>query len=111
MKITTCVIFSLCMSVLPAPFAVASTEDISNVIERFVENRFPDAHSHFWVVNSTEWGSKDEVVVDVNTTVRNRRDEGPTENRFLLLIVGGKLEAMQSIPLDATVECQPDDIV
>lgn len=111
MKITKSVIFLLCMSFLPIPFALASTDNISSVIEHFVEKRFPDAHSHFWVVNNTEWGSEDEVVVDVNTVVRNRRDDGPTENRFLLLIVGGKLEAMQSIPLDATVECQPDDIV
>jgi hypothetical protein len=34
--------------------------------------------------------------------------QAPTEDRFLLLIVRGKLAAAQNIPLDASVDCQPE---
>lgn len=91
--------------------AVAAQSDLSGVIERFVVKQFPHAQSHFWVINSTEWGTPDEVVVDVNTIVVMQDPEAPTENRFLLLIVRGELTATQSVPLGATIECQPDEVV
>lgn len=91
--------------------AIADTGDISRVIEHFVAKRFPDAQSHFWVVNDTEWGAEDEVVIDVNMIVRWRDGRDHSEERFLLLIVGGQLVATQSVPLDAKVECKPEEIV
>ena len=91
--------------------ARASQDSIPSVIESFIEHQFPKAQSHFWVVNSTEWGSKDEVVVDLNTVVQVGGAPSRTEQRFLLLIVAGKLAAAQSVPLGAKVECEPDDIV
>lgn len=91
--------------------AVADSGDISRVIDHFVKKRFPEAQSHFWVVNDTEWGAEDEVVVDLNTIVTWRGERGNTEERFLLLIVQGQLVATQSVPLDAKVECKPQEVV
>src|SRR5579883_697912 len=78
-------------------------DDLTNVIEGFMAKQFPEARSHFWVVNGTQWQAENEVVVDLNTVVLGRSGPSPTENRFLLLIVGGKLAAAQNIPLDAGV--------
>jgi len=44
----------------------------------------------------------------VNTVVLKRLGETPTANRYLLLIVGNKLAASQNIPLDTSVDCQPE---
>ncbi len=85
----------------------ADTGDLSTIIERFVARQFPHAASHFWIVNNTQWDG-DEMVVDVNTIVVERRRTEPVENRFLLLIVAGKLAAAQNIPLDASPECRPE---
>lgn len=105
--IVASLVLSLCVGVP----AFANTSEIPRVIETFIAKRFPQALSHFWVVNSTEWGTEDEVVVDVNTTVTTHSRQDPTEQRFLLLIVGGKLVGSQSIPLGLSIECQPDETV
>lgn len=91
--------------------AAADSGDISRVIEHFVTKRFPEAKSHFWVVNQAEWGAEDEVVVDLNTIVKWRDERGDTEERFLLLIVQGRLVATQSVPLGAKIECKPEEVV
>jgi hypothetical protein len=88
--------------------APADTGDLSGVIERFMAKQFPYAHSHFWVVNGTQWQAENEVVLDVNTVVVDGKDRPPTENRFLLLVVEGKLAAAQNIPLNAETDCQPE---
>jgi hypothetical protein len=59
-------------------------------------------------VNGTQWQAENELVVDLNTTVVGRSDSSPAENRFLLLIVSGKLAGAQNIPLDGEVDCQPE---
>ncbi len=51
------------------------------------------------------------MIVDLNTSVRNLPEEAPTESRFLLLVVEGKLLAAQKIPLNANVDCQSDEEV
>jgi hypothetical protein len=79
--------------------------DIGTIIEGFVSKQFPDAASHFWVVNDTQWDG-DEMIVDMNAIVTDRRQTPPTESRFLLLIVDGRLQGIQNIPLDAAAECQ-----
>lgn len=99
-----CLMASLWVSMPPQGHA----DDLTNVIEGFMTKQFPEARSHFWVVNGTQWQAQDEVVVDLNTVVMGRLSPSPTENRFLLLIVGGKLAAAQNIPLDSTVDCQPE---
>lgn len=88
--------------------ASASTGDIGSIIEGFVTRHFPDAASHFWVVNATQWDG-DEMIVDVNTVVVQRQQPAPVANRFLLLIVSGRLEAAQNIPLEAQPDCQAEE--
>lgn len=51
------------------------------------------------------------MIVDVNAIVVPPQQPEPVANRFLLLIVAGKLEAAQSIPLDAVAECQREEEV
>lgn len=95
---------SLCLS---SPLK-ANTGDITIVIEKFVAKQFPTSRGHFWVVNDTHWQTDNEVVVDVNTVVLDKLGETPTATRYLLLIVGDRLAAAQNIPLDSTVDCQPE---
>jgi hypothetical protein len=86
----------------------ASTGDLGTIIEGFVTRHFPEATSHLWVVNSTQWDG-DEMVVDVRTVVVERQQPAAIENRYLLLIVKGELTAAQRIPLDDSADCQPDE--
>jgi hypothetical protein len=86
---------------------IASTEDVVSIIERFVTSQFPDALSHFWVINNTQWDG-DEMIVDVSTVVLERRLKDPVSSRFLLLIVAGHLEAAQSVPLEDQAECRAE---
>jgi hypothetical protein len=85
----------------------ADTGDVGAIIESFVAKQFPDAASHFWVVNETQWDG-DEMIVDVAAVVTNRRQSETTASRFLLLIVAGNLKGSQSIPLDAATECRQE---
>jgi hypothetical protein len=87
---------------------VASTDDVGSIIERFVTSQFPDALSHFWVINSTQWDG-DEMIVDVNAVVLEQRLKSPVASRFLLLIVAGHLEAAQSVPLDGGADCRAEE--
>ena len=48
------------------------------------------------------------MVVDVAAIVTDRQRTEPTASRFLLLIVAGNLKGSQSIPLDASAECKPE---
>ena len=86
---------------------MADTGDIGTIIENFVSKQFPDAANHFWIVNDTQWDG-DEMIVDMNAIVTERRQDAPTANRFLLLIVDGRLRGIQNIPLDAEAECQKE---
>jgi hypothetical protein len=90
--------------------ALASTADIATIIESFVTKQFPDAASHFWVVNETQWDG-DEMIIDVAAIVTEHRQTEPTATRFLLLIVAGNLKGSQNIPLDATTECKQEQEV
>ncbi len=97
-----------CLGIISLPVqAMADTGDIGTIIEGFVTRQFPDAASHFWVVNETQWDG-DEMIVDVNAIVTERRQAPPMASRFLLLIVEGRLKGIQSIPLDAEAECQKE---
>lgn len=94
----------------PPTYATNDPGDIGTLIETFVTRQFPDAASHFWIVNETQWDG-DEMIVDVNAIVTERQQVPPTESRFLLLIVEGQLKGIQSIPLDAAAECQKEQDV
>jgi hypothetical protein len=98
----------LCLALWSPVGASASSGDVGSIIESFVTRHFPDASSHFWVVNATQWDGE-EMIVDVNTVVVQRQQPQPVANRFLLLIVAGKLEAAQNIPLEAEPDCSPEE--
>ena len=92
----------------PPQASQAATEDISSIIEGFVSRQFPTASSHFWIVNGAPQQEKNEVVIDINTVVTLSEGRPPAEDRFLLLIVSGKLRAAQRIPLDGETVCQTE---
>lgn len=87
---------------------LASTGDIGSIVEKFVVRQFPDAASHYWVINETQWDG-DEMIVDLHTIVKERRDTEPTLSRFLLLIVAGELKGSQNVPLDPAADCQKEE--
>ena len=86
----------------------ASTGDIGSIVEKFVVRQFPDAASHYWVINETQWDG-DEMIVDVQAIVKDRRDTEPTLSRFLLLIVAGELKGSQNVPLDPAADCRTEE--
>ena len=91
-----------------ATTALASTGDLGSIVEKFVVRQFPDAASHYWVINETQWDG-DEMIVDVQTVVTERRDQEPTQSRFLLLIVAGELKGSQNVPLESDADCRTED--
>jgi len=108
MRTRLALLMGLLVSVLVSVSAPASTGDLSGVIESFMVKQFPTAQRYFWVVNNAHREAENELVVDVNTVVMNRASQEPIENRFLLLVVEGKLAAAQNIPLDSSVDCEPE---
>ncbi|MDE3219040.1 MAG: hypothetical protein KGO23_06670 [Nitrospirota bacterium] len=92
---------------LPA-LGQASSGDVVTIIETFVVRQFPDAASHYWVINETQWDG-DEMIVDMHTIVNERREMRPTLSHFLLLIVAGELRGAQNIPLEAGEDCQAEE--
>ncbi len=111
MKCFSRLAFLAMLAIAPLPsHAMTDVGDIGTIIENFITKQFPDAASHFWVVNDTQWDG-DEMIVDMNTVVTDRRQTPPTESRFLLLIVEGRLRGIQNIPLDAAAECQKEQEV
>ncbi len=98
---------ALCLWLVPQ-FSAASTGDLGAIIEGFVTRHFPEATSHLWIVNDTQWDG-DEMVVDVHTIVVEKQQTEAIVNRYLLLIVGGKLAAAQRVPLENGPDCQPEE--
>ena len=90
------------------PPLLASTGDIGSIVETFVVRQFPDAASHYWVINETQWDG-DEMIVDLQTIVTERRDAEPTLSRFLVLIVAGELKGSQNVPLEPAADCRPEE--
>ena len=97
----------LCIVAIPC-LSQASAGDVTTIIETFVARHFPDATSHLWIINGTQWDG-DEMVVDVSTVVMERQLPAPIENRYLLLIKEGKLAAAQRIPLEEGADCQREE--
>jgi hypothetical protein len=101
------VAFLIQLLIAPA-LTYANTTDLGAVIEGFITRHFPEATSHIWVMNGTQWDG-DEMIVDVQTYVVEKQKPATIENRYLLLIVAGKLTAAQQIPLTDGTECQPEE--
>jgi hypothetical protein len=82
---------------------------ITITIDRFVSNLYPKGSHYFWVINATTTESPEEMIIDINTSLRNLPEEVPMESRFLLLVKEGELLAAQKISLDANVDCSNDE--
>ena len=104
------IIGALCGILIMPTLAQASAGDVGTIIETFVVRQFPDAASHYWVINGTQWDG-DEMIVDVHTIVNERRETEPTLSHFLLLIVAGELRGVQSIPLEPGADCRAEEEV
>ena len=105
------IIMSALCGILTMPALVqASTGDVGSLIETFVVRQFPDAASHYWVINETLWEG-DEMIVDVHTIVNERRETEPTLSHFLLLIVAGEIRGVQRIPLEPGTDCRAEEEV
>ena len=95
---------------LPFPISARASSALMPItIDQFVAALFPQASHYFWVVNDSTEETRREMVVDINTFVTQKGRDAPTENRFLLLIRDGEIFAAQHIPLNATVDCGPDE--
>ncbi|BFU94502.1 MAG: conserved protein of unknown function [Nitrospira sp.] len=86
----------------------ASTGDVGTIIEKFVARQFPEATTHYWVINQTQWDG-DEMIVDVHTIVTERRSVEPHLDHFLLLIVAGELKGVQNLPLEPGADCKAEE--
>lgn len=84
---------------------------ITTTIDRFVSNLYPKGSHYFWVINDTTSESPEEMIIDINASVRNLPEETLTESRFLLLVIEGELFAAQKIPLNANVDCGSEEEV
>jgi hypothetical protein len=82
---------------------------IAITIDRFVSNLYPAGSHYFWVINDTSTESQEEMIIDINTSVRNLPEDTPMESRFLLLVKAGELLAAQKIPLNANVDCDGEE--
>lgn len=98
----------LVLSCLISSPASAVPGDVPIIIESFIAKQFPGASSHFWVLNAAQWQTLDEMIVDFQAVVTKMAGDSPSQHRYLLLIVAGRLAGAQSIPLDVTTDCQPE---
>ncbi len=83
--------------------------EVSLVIDQFVSQVYPKGSRYFWVINDTSSDLSNEIIVDINTELQVDSKENAHPNRFLLLLVKGKLLGSQQIPLGAKVDCHSDE--
>jgi len=102
------VIAGIALSLSFPILAGASSAVTPITIDHFVATLFPKASHYFWVVNDSKEETQREMIVDINTYVTQEEGATPMENRFLLLILDGQIFAANNIPLNATVDCNPD---
>ncbi len=103
-------IIAFSLSFVFSPTASESAyPEITLAIDQFVSQLYPKDSRYFWVINDTTSDLSNEIVVDINTALQVNSKEEPQPNRFLLLLVKGKLIGAQQIPLGAKVECHSDE--
>ena len=101
---------ALFLSLVFAPTVSESSYPVVSVtIDQFVSQVYPKGSRYFWVINDTTSDVANEIIVDINTELQVSSEEDPQTNRFLLLLVKGKLIGAQQIPLGAQVDCHSDE--
>ena len=112
MKQKTLRVFFIAGVALSLSFSIStgtSSAVMPITIDHFVANLFPQASHYHWVVNKTKRETQRETIVDINTFITKKDGATPTENRFLLLFLDGRILGAQNIPLNAIVDCDPDE--
>ncbi len=103
-------ITAFCISLVFTPTVSQSAySEVSIVIDQFVSKIYPEGSHYFWVINDTTSDLSNEIIVDINTELQVNSKENTHPNRFLLLLVNGKLIGSQQIPLGAKVDCHSDE--
>ena len=102
----TAIVLSL---VLSPTVSQSAYPEVSIAIDRFVSQVYPKGSRYFWVINDTTTDISNEIIVDINTELQVNSEEDPQTNRFLLLLVKGKLVGAQQIALGAKVDCHSDE--
>ena len=95
--------------VLAPTVSESAYSEVSLAIDQFVSQVYPKGSRYFWVINDTTSDVSNEIIVDINTELQVNSEEDPQTNRFLLLLVKGKLVGAQQIPLGAKVDCHSDE--
>ena len=103
--ITLALMTLLCTPVQASPPGVPAT------IDQFIAKLFPNAKHYFWVINNVQPETPNEMIVDLNAFVSVESNGPSLENRYLLIIMQGKILAAQHIPLDSDVDCGKDEEV
>ena len=101
----------LALTVLLITPVQAAVPGVPAAIDRFIAKLFPNARHYFWVINNAQTDTQSEMIVDLNAFVTDKNDGPSIENRYLLLIMDGKILAAQHIPLDSNVDCGMDEEV
>ncbi len=112
MKQKTLRVFFIAGVALSLSFSIStgtSSAVMPITIDHFVANLFPQARHYHWVVNNSKRETQRETIVDINTFITKKDGATPTENRFLLLFLDGRILGAQNIPLNAIVDCGPDE--
>jgi hypothetical protein len=103
----TAIVLSL---IIAPPASESAYPDISLAIDHFVSQVYPKGSRYFWVINDTTSDISNEIIVDINTELQvNEEEEDTQPNRFLLLLVKGKLIGAQHIPLGAKIDCHSEE--
>ncbi len=95
--------------VLSPTISQSAYSEVSVAIDQFVSQVYPKGSRYFWVINDTTSDLSNEIIVDINTELQVNSPQNTHPNRFLLLLLNGKLIGSQQIPLGAKVDCHSDE--
>jgi len=99
----------LCLLVLTPSEGKSAYSEVSMAIDQFVSQLYPKGSHYFWVINDTTSEFSNEIIVDIHTELQVNSEEDAQPNRFLLLLVKGKLIGAQQIPVGAKVDCHSEE--
>jgi len=104
-------IAAIVLSLVIAPTVSESADPpkLLSAIDKFVSQVYPNGSHYFWVINDTTSDISNEIIIDINTSLQVKAEEEAQPNRFLLLLVKGKLIGAQQIPLGAKVDCHSEE--
>lgn len=106
MRVKMAMILLLTTSMGGASLGLANPSPVSTEVNEFVAKIYPKGSHYFWIINDAKAETQRELILDINTVLRDTIGEERGKGRFLLFLVDGKLFAAQRIPLGSKVECR-----